>query len=171
MFRHETNGERLSLKSPVAATSVPGRAEILPSLQPRRYNHQSPPESLAHEHGCGGAVTRVGRLLTVEARGVIPAAARTGRRPGRTRVAAAFDGETAGAIQGRIAAGANAACAERTDPAASTDITGAAHSAAIMSEIVEGRFPPGGLLAGRYRITSLVGAVEWARSTARTISN
>jgi hypothetical protein len=99
------------LKSPVAATSVPDRAEILPSLQPRRYNHPSPPESLAQDTDAAALLRELAdcSLSKREAyyvRQRVPAAVRA-----ELESLLQFDGETAGAIQGRIAAAANAPAA------------------------------------------------------------
>jgi hypothetical protein len=65
-----------------------------------------------------------------------------------------FDGDTAGGLRGQVAAAADAVLAGRT---ALRESARPLDGAGAESELVEGRFPPGTLLAGRYRVVSLVG--------------
>jgi Protein kinase domain len=68
-----------------------------------------------------------------------------------------FDGGTAGAIQDRVAAAAKAALADNASWTAGANDSHEADTHQYASEIGDGRFPPGTLLADRYRIVSLVG--------------
>ena len=68
-----------------------------------------------------------------------------------------FDEDTTGAIHARIAGAAKAALADRAPGSAATSDIDESHTRLTASEIGEGRFPPGTLLADRYRIVHLVG--------------
>jgi serine/threonine-protein kinase len=66
-----------------------------------------------------------------------------------------FDSDTVGAIHERVAAAARIALGH-LDPATHTAVA-QSDGDSLVSEIGEGRFAPGTLMAGRYRIVSLVG--------------
>ena len=68
-----------------------------------------------------------------------------------------FDGESIGAIRGRIAEAAKAALAESAGVAAAENDETRADLRPLPSELGEGSFPAGTLLADRYRIISLIG--------------
>ena len=73
-----------------------------------------------------------------------------------------FDGDPVDPLPLRVAAAANALLGNRSRPDSSAvvaDETRSAESWQFRSELIDGRFPPGTLLGGRYRIVSLLGRV------------
>jgi hypothetical protein len=67
-----------------------------------------------------------------------------------------FDGDTVGGIHDRVVAAARIALGNQAHPPTHT-ATEQSDSHLLLSDIGEGRFASGTLLAGRYRIVSLVG--------------